>query len=238
MINYNEPLNIIPENDVLRLDKLYQFEILNTAPEPGFDVIAQLAAEIFETEHAYISFVDKETIFTKASISEAAKEKVSRADSLCALSILKDEVTVYDDTYKFHDLLDSPFFSGYEDIRFYAAAPIVTTEGFVLGIIYVTDSQPRAKVTDRQVKMLQMLAGMVMEKLEKRLIINKMTEAYDSRMHRLVHDMKNPITSISLYAQLLGNREMSAEKVFSMAAKIEKSTKVIEKNLDSLLTNN
>ena len=238
MINYNVPLEIIPENDILRLEKLYQFEIVDTAPEPGFDTIAQFAAEIFETEHAYISFVDKETIFNKASISGDGSEKISRADSLCALSILKEQVTVYADTYNFHELLDSPFFSGYEDIRFYAAAPIITAEGFILGTVYVTDHQPHSTVTDRQLKMLQMLAEMVMEKLEKRLAARKVATAYDARMHRLVHDLKNPITSISLYAQLLSNREMSAEKVFSMAAKIEKSTKVIEKNLNSLLTNN
>lgn len=237
MINYITPVNLIPENEEIRLQKLDQFEILDTPPEPDFDAIVMLATKVFETGHACITFVDKEEIFIKASSKDIRLNNIARENSLTALSILKDEVTLYRDTHQFHELLDTPFLAAHSEIRFYAAAPIITSDGFALGTLVVTDDQPHLEVDHRQLSMLQLLAGMVMERLETRLINRKMAADYDQRLHRLVHDMKNPVTSISLYAQLLSTRELSAEKVSTMAAKIENSTRTIEKNLNGLLKN-
>lgn len=236
MINYKMPLNIIPDDEALRLNKLNHFEILNTPPETDFDAIAILAAEIFDTENAHICFVDKEHVFIKASLCGSAAESTLRESSLCALSILKDKVSVYSDVHQFYELADSPFLADAEDLRFYAAAPIRASDGSALGTVCVTDDKPHLDVTEKQLKLLELLADTVLKKMETRLINRKIIKAYDERLHRMSHDLKNPVTSISLYAQLLGSREMSAEKVFSMAAKIETSAKKIEKSLSTLVT--
>jgi GAF domain-containing protein len=229
MINYKMPVNIIPDDEPVRIEALNRFEILNTPPETDFDTIALLASEIFDTERAYICFVDQDEVFIKSSLpANYAPRAVARAQNLCSLSILKDEVTVYPDTRQNYELLDSPFLSTEDDIRFYAAAPIRNTKGSALGTICVTDDKPHLEITEKQTKLLQLLADAVMEKLEKRLASRQMMKAHEECLHRLSHDLKNPVTSISLYAQLLGSREMSAEKVFSMASKIEISSKKIQ----------
>lgn len=238
MIDYKIQPDPVDDNDVLKLEQLYQFEILDSASEADFDAIALLASEIFETEHAYISFANENTVFLKSDIAGFGAKHATESMSTSALNLFKDGAIAYDDTDKYHELLDNSFLAGSQDIRFFAAAPIVTPEGFMLGTIAVADGQPRSPVSGRQLKTLQLLADMVMSALEKRIAIRKIAMAYDSKLHRLVHDMKNPITSISLYAQLLSNREMSADKVSSMGAKIEKSTKVIEQNLNKLLLQN
>jgi len=228
------PVDIIPADEIVRIDTLNRFEILNSLPEADFDAIAFLAAEIFDTERAHICFVDKENVFIKASLPNHELKDTSRAHSLCALSIIKEGVTVYGDTHKVYELLDSPFLSATDDIRFYAAAPIKTSDGFALGTVCVTDNKPHLEVSGKQTKLLQLLADIVMEKLETRLANRQRVKALDECMHRLAHDLKNPVTSISLYAQLLGSREMSAEKVFSMASKIEISSRKIEKFLSNM----
>lgn len=239
MINYKMPVNLIPDDEMVRMDALNRFEILNTLPEKDFDAITILASEIFDTERAHICFVDKEQVFIKASFpADDEPRAVSRVQSLCSLSILKDGVTVYGDTRQCYELIDSPFLSTEDDIRFYAAAPIRNKEGSALGTICVTDSKPHMDVTEKQTKLLQLLADIIMEKLEARLAGRLMLKAHDECLRRLSHDLKNPVTSISLYAQLLGSREMSAEKVFSMASKIEISSKKIENLLSNVVTNN
>jgi GAF domain-containing protein len=234
MINYKMPVNIIPDDEPVRIEALNRFEILNTPPETDFDTIALLAAEIFDTERAYICFVDKDQVFIKSSLSADYEQMaVDRAQNLCSLSILKDEVTIYPDIRQNYELMDSPFLSTEDDIRFYAAAPIRNTKGSALGTICVTDDKPHLEVTAKQIRLLELLANVVMEKLEKRLAARQIIKAHEEGLHRLSHDLKNPVTSISLYAQLLGSREMSAEKVFSMASKIEISSKKIENLLGS-----
>jgi hypothetical protein len=234
MINYKMPVNIIPDDEIARIETLNRFQILNTLPEADFDMIAILASEIFDTERAHICFVDNDNVFIKASLPNNNIKELSRAKNLCALSIVKEGVTVYDDTHKCYELLDTPFLSATDDIRFYAAAPIKTRDGLALGTVCVTDDKPHMEVSSKQIKLLQLLADIVMEKLETRLANIERIKSCDERMHRLAHDLKNPVTSISLYAQMLGSREMSPEKVFSMAARIETSSGKIEKILDSM----
>lgn len=237
MINYKMPVNIIPDDETVRIDALNRFEIVNTLPEADFDAIAVLAAEIFDTQKAHICFVDKEEVFIKASLpADYEPRAVSRAHSLCSLSILKDGVTVYGDTRQCYELTDSPFLSTEDEILFYAAAPIKNKAGSALGTICVTDNQPHTDITEKQTKLLQLLADIVMEKLETRLTHKQLIRAHEECLHRLSHDLKNPVTSISLYAQLLGSREMSAEKVFSMASKIEISSKKIQNLLGNALS--
>jgi GAF domain-containing protein len=238
MINYKMPIDIIPDDEIIRIDTLNRLEILNTLPEADFDAIVLLASEIFETERAHICFVDKDHVFIKAIRPCREVMEVSREQSLCALSILKEGVTVYDDIQKFYELQDTTFISKIDDLRFYAAAPIRTSDGFALGTVCVTDDKPHFETTNKQTKLLQILADIVMEKLEARIAVIKTIKAQEENLRRLSHDLKNPVTSISLYAQLLGTREMSAEKVFSMAAKIESASKKIEKLISKNLTDN
>lgn len=230
------PDNLIPNNEEIRLKKLYQYEILDTNSETDFDTIALMAAEIFGTKKSFVTFVDKGRVFVKASNSRIEVDHISRAYGLCSLSIMEEDLTIFHDTHNFPELMKNPYIAREGGVRFYAAAQIRTSDGFALGTVCVLDAEPRTEVTAHQSRMLQLLSRMVMEKLETRLVNRKIVRAYDDRLHRLAHDMKNPVTSISLYAQLLGSREMSNEKVFAMAAKIENSSKGIEKKLNNLLT--
>lgn len=222
MINFEVPVNTVPEMEEDRLKKVQHYEIMDTSPEADFDTIALLAAEIFEVQQASICFIDQEDVFFKASLNSQELTKISREASMYNIAILKKEASVIYDR------------SVPEDIKFFAAAPIMTSDGFTLGAICVTDYAPHLQVSSSQLKMLHLLSDLVMKKLETRLVSRKIVRAQNERFHRLSHDIKNPVTSISLYAQLLGSREMSREKVFSMAEKIEKSCRGIEKNLHEL----
>ena len=215
--------NLLPENETGRISALHQYEILDTPAESGFDTLALLAAAIFESNHAHICFVDQDLVYYKANTGKTGPAAIPRKDSLCALSILSKKTTVLNNDHHLS-----------EEICFYAAAPIINEEGFVLGTIAVTDTKPHIEATDQQLKILEMLAGMAMEKLEARLAERKATITYNERLRSLAHDIKNPVTSISLYAQLLSSKEMNSEKVFSMASRIEASSKRIEEKLNNL----
>lgn len=234
MINYEMPVNIIPENDEERIEKLHRYQIMNTARESDFDAIALLASEIFETDSAFINFIDKDSVFSKANISGFPAHNKDRTHSFCALTILRNDTTVFHDTHQFPEFLNTLYISNNNKIRFYAAAPLKTTDGFLIGTIAVADKMPRLNISERQINVLQSLSKIVMEKLETRLENIETTQAYNEALHRLVHDIKSPVTSISLYAQLLGSKEMTAEKVFGMASKIEKSAGDIATKLNSL----
>lgn len=65
----------------------------------------------------------------------------------------------------------NPLVTGDPNIRFYAAAPLVTSEGHVLGTLCVIDRSPHPEFSDEQRRLLQDLAGLVMTEIEARSAI-------------------------------------------------------------------
>lgn len=239
MTNDNLPGILDTDEESARLKLLEQCEIIDTPPEEDYQAIADLAARIFGCDQACITFMDNHEVFVKASLDKQIQRKIPKEQSLSALCVKKRDTLLYSDIRQVSGLADSLVFTGpAQQVRFFAAAPLLTESGYALGTISVFGPHPKTDAGETQLKMLELLAGIVMDMLRTRMENRRKVHEYDLRLHQLVHDMKNPVTSISLYAQLLSNREMSAEKVFSMASKIEKSTKVIESNLNSLIGKN
>jgi GAF domain-containing protein len=159
--------NIIPHNEQERLDNLEKYRILYTKSEPIFNQLAALAATLLDMPVAMINFVDKNNVWTKASQKGETGLNVERGTSLCALAILKDQVTIFEDTLLESFLLSNPLIAGDHGFRFYAAAPISTKEGFNIGVVCVVDKKPRVFNTKDQ-QQLEQVARIVESEIEKR----------------------------------------------------------------------
>ncbi len=234
MAVYHKPVSIIPTNDQDRLRKLHGYSILDTPPEEAFDKVARLAAQIFDTPSAFVTFVDKDRVFFKANLSPLEGNQVQRTDSLCSLAILEETVTVFDDTYQVPDLLESPHVSCQGGIRFYAGAPLKTREGYRLGTLCVVDSVPR-QATPRQLQMLETLSSIIMDELEQRLAAQRAISAQTDLVNMAVHDLKNPALNIAALSELLFKRITDAGMVQELAGLIKGCSEEISGKLDGLL---
>ncbi len=235
MAVYSKPTSIIPTNDQDRLRKLHGYGILDTPPEEAFDKVARLAAQIFDTPSAFVTFVDKDRVFFKANLSPLAGNQVQRADSLCSLAILEETVTVFNDTYQIPDLLESPHVSCQGGIRFYAGAPLKTREGYRLGTLCVVDSVPR-QASPKQLQMLETLSSIVVDELEQRLAAQRAISAQTDLVNMAVHDLKNPALNIASLSDLLLKRITDAGMVQELAGLIKGCSEEISGKLEGLLT--
>ncbi|WP_406826848.1 sensor histidine kinase [Pedobacter sp. KACC 23697] len=120
-------------------------------------------------------------------------------------------------------------------LAFFASVPIVSPDGYHLGMIYVADTKSKP-IEERHLKMLQHLAGMVVEKLESRMAIRRTLRAYDDRLHVLVHDLKNPMTTITLQSELLGRIPGIDDKTSLISGKINAQSKKMIDNLNGILS--
>lgn len=118
---------------------------------------------------------------------------------------------------------------------FFASVPILSPDGYRLGLIYVADNKFKSAEA-RQLTMLQHLADMVAEKLESRMAIRRTLRAYDDRLHVLVHDLKNPMTTITLQSELLGRIPGIDDKTSLIAGKINTQSKKMIDNLNGILS--
>jgi len=233
MKSFALPVSLIPPDDEERLKRLYQYDILDTPQEYVFDKIAILASQIFDTPSAAVTFVDRNRVFLKSNINALDSNVMLREDSLCAISILQKKTTVCNDTHTFQQFMDNPLLQMEGGVRFYAASPLVTIDGYRIGTINVTDTVER-EVDQRQIQMLEILASIIMDELDNRLRMRKNVRVHADLMNITVHDLKSPLSAIMLYSQLISNKS-TEEPVQKMSQKITHSANNILNSLNDLL---
>ncbi|RAU82912.1 GAF domain-containing protein [Pontibacter arcticus] len=166
-MNYFINTNIIPENDSGRIAKLQSLHVLNTHEENGtFKHIAAMASHMFDVPIALVNFVDKDFVITKAQIGLDNNPVIDRGISLCSLAILRSDVTVFENAREEPCLLSNPMVAGGFGLQFYAAAPLVTKDGYNIGAVCIVDKKPRT-FSEADQKMLENLATIVMDDIEK-----------------------------------------------------------------------
>ncbi|GAB3166858.1 response regulator [Telluribacter humicola] len=217
---------LIPSDEPERLKVLQEYNILDTLPEKDFDDITLIASEICGTPISLISLVDEERQWFKSAHGLNASE-THRDYAFCAHAILNpQEILEIPDTLSDDRFFDNPFTTGDPYVRFYAGAPLTTSEGHALGTLCVIDQKPK-ELTEKQRLSLLALANQVMHQLELRKkaeeleIIKKQLEATNLEMMEaklkaeqaskaksdflsvMSHEIRNPLHSIVGYTNLL-----------------------------------
>ncbi|HEY1434576.1 MAG TPA: PAS domain-containing protein, partial [Thermoanaerobaculia bacterium] len=153
-----------PENERERLEALARYRILDTPPEQAFDDLALLASQICGTPIAVVSLVDADRQWCKARVN-FADAATARDTAFCAHAILGRDLLVVPDAAADPRFAESPIVAGEPGIRFYAGAPLVTDEGYVLGTLCVMDRRSRGLTPD-QAGALRALSRRVVSELE------------------------------------------------------------------------
>ncbi len=155
-----------PSDEEARLRALERYQILDTLPEEALDDLTLLASRVCRTPMALISLVDRDRQWFKSRV-DFSETETSREVSFCAHAILGKELMVVEDARVDERFRDSPLVEGPAGIRFYAGAPLVTVEGYVIGTLCVMDRVPR-RLGAEQAEGLAALARQVMVQLELR----------------------------------------------------------------------
>jgi GAF domain-containing protein len=163
-------------DEAARLAAVRRYEILDAPPDGTFDDIAELAATICGTPIATVTIVDADRVWFAASRGLQGVTEVGTEPGLCASAFLADGPYVVNDALVDPRTMDHPLVRGALGLRFYAAAPIITEDGFRLGTVNVIDLMPR-QLTDNQTAVLTGLTRLVAKHLEVRLAAIKAVRA-------------------------------------------------------------
>lgn len=190
-----------------RLAAVRRYRILDTEPEQRFDDLALLASQICGTPMALISLVDRDRQWFKARVGVEATE-TGRDVSFCARAIEQPDLFVVPDALEDERFRDNPMVRGEPHIRFYAGAPLVTSEGVAIGTLCVLDRQPRA-LTPEQRAALDALKRQVESQLELRRRLDELAAALESRdqaerdQARLIAELREALDSVERLSSLL-----------------------------------
>jgi EAL domain-containing protein (putative c-di-GMP-specific phosphodiesterase class I)/GGDEF domain-containing protein len=150
------------QTEARRLDALHKLNLLDTPPSEAFDRITRTAANLFQLPIAAVSLTDSDRQWFKSRVG-VEHDSIPRMGAPCGQVADSSEVLVLPDLQEDEHYRESLLAAS--GIRYYAGAPLITTDGHCLGAICVLGTEPRA-TTEQELTALRDLAGMVMAQIE------------------------------------------------------------------------
>ncbi|HVD05000.1 MAG TPA: response regulator [Gemmatimonadaceae bacterium] len=163
------PATPVAMNEDERLKALDRYGVLDTPRESSFDEITSLAASACDAPIAVVNFVTRDRQWSKSCFGVASAD-APRAHSFCAHTIGQHDVLIVADTTADPRFADNPMVTGDPHVRFYAGAPLITSDGLAIGSLCVCDRVTRT-LSRQQIISLEVLARQVMSQLELRYTV-------------------------------------------------------------------
>lgn len=235
-----EPIPMVTSNNNIstseeeRLKELKRYEILDTPPDLSFDRLTRLAATLFDVPVCLISFVDSDRVWFKSRYGMDIQQVVKHPE-FCVSTILADDVHVIEDTHADEKAALNPLVTGSFGLRFYAGAPLKTKDGHNLGSFCIMDKKPRELNAEERYLMTE-LAGVAMDQMEMRLSAKIATTHQNQLLQIAAHDLKNPLTTIPVRADLIMLKKHDPAAVDKMCEQIKEAGLKMTRTIDELLT--
>ncbi|NHZ83279.1 EAL domain-containing protein [Massilia sp. CCM 8695] len=153
-------MNTRTESD--RLLALRKLDLLDSAPSEAFDRITRMAARVFGLPIAAVSLTDSDRQWFKSRVG-VAHLSIPRLKAPCSAVADSGAMLVINDLHADAHFRDSHL--AHSGVRFYAGAPLITSDGYTLGAMCVLGLEARTiSATERDA--LTDLAAMVMAQIE------------------------------------------------------------------------
>ncbi|WP_170302912.1 sensor histidine kinase [Reyranella soli] len=164
--------------------------MLDTVPEPAFDRITALTADLFQAPVAIIGFIGSDRVFFKSHHGTAETEARRGTDP--SRSVLEPWIR---DKYKY---------------GFHAGVPLDSPDGYAIGTLSVIDRRPR-RIEEQHMRRLRSLAGVVTDELAMRLAARTASDQADIMKSEVDHRVMNSLQLVSSMLQLQGRSAASTE---------------------------
>jgi signal transduction histidine kinase len=213
------PVSVADVDDQRRVAAITAYGAVGKPPRGELDAVVELAARIAGVPMATVNIIsdtDQHQISTYGFDGSVCR----REDSMCTRTVETAAPVVVADASLDERFADNPFVTGaLGDVRFYASYPLTSRGGVTVGTLCVFDDQPHP-VDLEALHGLETLAARVVDVFELRLRGRELAlsmmelEALQAELERsnerlasfagqVSHDLKTPLTTLSLSLQVL-----------------------------------
>ena len=195
----------LPADEAARLARLRGLHVLDTEAEAIFDTIAKTAADLCGMPIALVCLIDADRQWFKATHGITGLTGTPRDIAFCAHLLATREAIAVPDMRCDPRFARNPLVTGPTALRAYAGAPIVLSDGFVIGGLCVVDRAPRTLATNQ----LQALDGLArtaaraFESRERAAVAVADAEAANARITHLYRATPAPLFSMDTQGRLL-----------------------------------
>ena len=206
-------------DDQRRVAAITAYDAVRSPPRRELEGLVELAARIAQVDKACVNLV---TDIERHQVATFGFEPsvCGREDAMCAVTVMQGRPVVVSDASTDERFAYNPFVTGERDrVRFYAAFPLVTRDGVPFGTLCVFDDQVRtldagqhkslATLAERAVDLFELrlrsreLALSYMEVQAMQAELERSNERLASFAGQVSHDLKTPLTTLSLSLSLI-----------------------------------
>ncbi|MGK6324401.1 GAF domain-containing protein [Sphingomonas sp. DT-51] len=162
-----------------RLMAVERSGLLNSNAEDGFDRLTWLAAQSFDAPIALLTLLTPTRQWFKSRVGLDMVD-TPRSWAFCNHTIMQRDVFTVPDLSADPRFADNPAVRGEPGFRFYAGAPVLDDDGFVVGSLCVIDRKPRI-IGEREEKTIQALAAVASDEVRLRALDRKLRSAGHSK---------------------------------------------------------
>jgi adenylate cyclase len=171
-LSADQLLTRLASSEGARLQALKSTRIWDTPPEPAFDDLSALAAELCGCPAAYISFIDDTRQWIKSMMNlPFSMCEMPRDMAICNTTICLGDVLMVPDLSLDDRFREAPIVKGDPHLRFYCGAPLIDQQGHALGSLCVVDFEPR-ELSEAKRLTLRNVSRQVVTQLEMRRLID------------------------------------------------------------------
>lgn len=161
--------DLVGRDESDRIRAVRRYGVLDAPADETYDRITALAARLLQVPVALVGIADSGRIWFMSRHGLDLQE-VPRDPAESSGVFLHDTPWLVTDTSQDPRTRASPLVTNGFGLGFYAAAPLLTNDGYNLGALCAIDRQPR-EVSETSVALLPDLAALVMHEMELRLEI-------------------------------------------------------------------
>lgn len=202
--------NLMPTNEVERLQRLKSYKILDTVAEPMFDDLTSLTAELLDVPIVLISLLDEKRQWFKSKFGLEVPF-TSRDISFCQYTIMDNQIFEIEDATKDDRFKNNPLVTGDPGIRFYAGSPIEDYDGLVIGTLCAIDRKPRV-LDDFQKLSLTKISRTILKLIRYRKEsedLRLLSKARKDFLSQMSHEIRTPLNAIVGFNGLLSETDLN-----------------------------
>lgn len=162
----------IGKNEAERLSALRELSVLDSAREPVFDSIVEMARDRFEVPICLISLVDEDRQWFKAECGLGI-EGTPRELAFCNYTIVNNRPLIVEDATRDARFANNALVTGAPYIRFYAGVPLMVANDLNVGSFCIIDRRPRT-LSESDIRHLTSFASIVVRLLSQSRNVKRM----------------------------------------------------------------
>ena len=223
------------EMEAKRLEALKKYDILDTPPDGTYDRIVKLIAKLLDVPIAIVSLVDNDRLWFKSAFGLDVQQLPQEAGKgLCSSAILSNDFYMVEDTSQDPRTCNNPLVTSEPRIRFYAAAPLTTSDNYNLGTLCVLDKRPRT-LTEAQQQILTDMAYIVMEQLELRIMSRMAINSQNKMAYMVTHDIRSAVCHLPVLVDMIKENKDNAGELEVLGDMIKSTANKSLEAVDSFL---